>query len=367
MIIKSAELIWVQLRLLSDFVTSQATYSNRPIVLLKITGDQGEQGWGECSALENPFYTSEYLKGAFDVLKNFLLPLVGNKNVNKENVELLLQQVRGNQIAKSAVIMAILDADLRSSGTSLREFLQVPNSKIKPAVSLGIQEDIFQLLQLIDLHVEQGYEYFKLKIRPGYDLGILEAIRNRFPKVGLGVDANGAYNIGDMDLLKTLDDFDLYAIEQPFPKESLFELKELSSGITTPVVLDESIDSFDSALAAIDMGLGSAISIKQAKVGGILEAKKIHDLSKAAGIPNTYGGMFESGLGRGVGLVIASSENFTLPSDLSASSRYFDLDVTELFELKDGFLIPPTGAGMGVEVQESALEKLGAIRYQVDF
>lgn len=366
MIIESAELILVRLRLLSNFVTSQATYSDRPILLLKIIGNQGEQGWGECSAFENPFYTPEYLKGAFEVIKDFLLPLVANRDVNKENVETCLRQVQGHQIAKSAVVMAVLDADLRSNSTSLGEFLQTPNSNVKPAVSLGMQEDVFQLFQIIDLHIEQGYEYFKLKIKPGYDLGVLEAVRDRFPHIGLGVDANGAYGLEDMALVKTLDQFGLYGIEQPFPKGASAESKELTSSIATPVILDESIDSLDSALIAIELGLCSAISIKQSKVGGILEAKRIHDVSKAAGVPNTYGGMLESGLARGAGLVVASSENFTLPCDLSASSRYFDLDITELFELQDGFLVPPTGVGMGGEVQESALEKLGAKRYRVD-
>ena len=209
-------------------------------------------------------------------------------------------------------------------------------------------------------YVQQGYRRLKVKIKPGKDLRYLAAVRKEFPDMALMADANSAYTVEDLDLLRRLDEFNLLMIEQPLDHDDIYEHSLLQRELQTPICLDESIHSLLHAQAALALGSCRVINIKVGRVGGLLPARQIHDLWQAHGIPVWCGGMLETGIGRAANLAIASLPNFTLPGDISASSRYYASDVAApTFALNDDSTITvPTAPGLGVTIDREALARV---------
>ena len=252
-------------------------------------------------------------------------------------------------MAKAALEMAILDAELRAAGLSFGTFLGSVRERVDCGVSVGIHEDLGELLDTVGGYIENGYKRIKLKIEPGHDIEPVAAIRERFgDELLFQVDANTAYTLADAQHLAQLDAFGLLLIEQPLDEDDVRGHAELAKHVKTPICLDESITSARAAADAIAIGACSIVNIKAGRVGGYLEARRIHDLCEANGIPVWCGGMLECGLGRAANVALASLPNFTLPGDTSASGRYFERDVTEPFVLEDGTLAVPEGPGLGV-------------------
>jgi O-succinylbenzoate synthase len=251
-------------------------------------------------------------------------------------------------MAKAALETAVLDAELRAADTPLADYLGARYDRVPAGVAVGITEPIERLVEVVEGFVAQGYARVKLKIEPGRDVDVVRAVRERFPDLPLQVDANGAYAAGDMDALLALDPFELLLVEQPYAADDLLAHAELARCARTPVCLDESIVSAASARAAIALGACSVVNIKAPRVGGYLEARRVHDVCVASAIPVWCGGMLETGIGRAANIALAALPGFTLPGDLSASSRYFARDLTEPFELDGGYLAVPRGAGIGV-------------------
>jgi O-succinylbenzoate synthase len=257
--------------------------------------------------------------------------------------------IRGNAMAKATLEAALLDHQLRAAGVSLATYLGASQSRVVSGVSVGIQPSIDALLRVVRGYLDDGYVRIKLKIEPGHDIEPVRAVRREFgDDLMLQVDANAAYSVEDAAHLARLDEFDLLLIEQPLPEEDVVGHVALSRALRTPVCLDESITSFEVARGALDIGACSIINIKPGRVGGYLEAKRIHDLCLERAVPVWCGGMLETGIGRSANLALAALPGFTLPGDTSASARYFHRDVTSPFELRDGRLDVPTGPGIGV-------------------
>jgi len=261
-------------------------------------------------------------------------------------------------MAKAALEMAILDAELRAAGVSFGQHLGAVRERVDCGVSVGIMDSVPELLEVVGGFLDQGYRRIKLKIEPGWDVEPVGAVRERFGDIALQVDANTAYTLGDAPHLARLDPFGLLLIEQPLPEEDVLAHAELARRITTPVCLDESIVSAGAAADAIALGACSIVNIKPGRVGGYLEARRIHDVCEANGIPVWCGGMLETGLGRAGNVALAALPNFTLPGDTSASERYFHRDITPPFVLDDGRLEVPTGPGLGVDVVQDALDEV---------
>lgn len=343
------ELRRVTLPLVAPFRTSFGTQTKRDILLVKVTTPQAE-GWGECVALANPTYSSEYVAGAQRVLQEFLLPaLFAQSDVDADGVESTLSFVKGHRMAKAAIEMAVLDAELRAAGQSFGSFLGAVHEAVDAGVSVGIMDSIPALLDTVADYVEQGYRRIKLKIEPGWDIEPVRAVRERFGSdLALQVDANTAYTRADGDHLAGLDPFDLLLIEQPLAEDDILGHALLAAKIDTPVCLDESIESAQHAIDAIALGACAIVNIKPGRVGGYLEARRIHDVCVAEGIPVWCGGMLETGLGRAANVALAALPGFTLPGDTSASDRYYRQDITEPLVLEDGQLRVPTGPGLGV-------------------
>jgi O-succinylbenzoate synthase len=347
--IDGVELIRLRMPLVTPFRASVLTMDARDLLLLRVMTPASE-GWGECGALPDPVYSEEYVDGAADVLRKYLVPAVMQAgDVTADQVAPLLARFKGHRMAKAALEMAVLDAELRAGQTSLATALGSTRDSVPCGVSVGIAESIPRLLDVVVSYLDQGYVRIKLKIEPGWDVEPVRAVRERFgDDVLLQVDANAAYTIGDAEQLAKLDPFDLLLIEQPLDEEDLLGHAELARHLRTPICLDESITSAKLAADAITLRACRIVNIKASRVGGYLEARRVHDVCQANDVPVWCGDMIESGIGRAADLALASLPGFTLPGDTSASDRYFRPEITEPFLLVDGHLPVPTGPGIGV-------------------
>lgn len=355
--IEHIELRYVRIPLVVPFRTSYGTSYDRDTFLLKVVTADAE-GWAECAAEPDPLYGPEFLKGAEIVLAEQLVPRVQalGSDLGAERIATVLQPVKGHQMAKHVLETAILDAELKQLGMSFGRYLGAVRRTVPAGVSVGILDSIPEMLDAVGGYLDAGYQRIKLKIEPGWDVDAVRAVRERYgSEVLLQVDANAAYTLADARHLARLDDFDLLLIEQPLADDDMRGHAELARRIRTPVCLDESITSARDAATAIVLGACSVINIKPARVGGYLEARRIHDVAAAHGVPVWCGGMLETGIGRAPNVALAALPNFVLPGDTSASSRYFTRDLTAPFELENGYLSVPTAPGIGVDVLPDVL------------
>ncbi|AGL16836.1 o-succinylbenzoate synthase [Actinoplanes sp. N902-109] len=350
------ELRRVRMPLVAPFRTSFATMTGRDVLLVRaVTADA--EGWGECVAMADPLYSSEYVEAAAEVLRRYLVPaLAARPPVDAVGVGEVLRPYKGHRMAKAALETAVLDAELRAAGRAFARELGATRDRVPCGVSVGIMDSIPQLLDAVEGYLEQGYLRIKLKIEPGWDVAPVRAVRERFgDDVLLQVDANTAYTVGDAPRLAALDPFGLLLIEQPLDEEDLLGHVELSHRVRTPICLDESIVSARAAADAIRLGACRVVNIKPGRVGGYLEARRIHDVCVANGVPVWCGGMLETGLGRAANLALAALPGCTLPGDTSASDRYFRTDLTAPFVLRDGHLPVPDAPGIGVTPDPAVL------------
>jgi O-succinylbenzoate synthase len=343
------ELRRIGMPLVAPFRTSFGTQTRREVLLLRVVTDEAE-GWGECVAMSDPLYSSEYVDAAADVLRRFLVPaLAAAGPLDSYAVAEVLEPFRGHRMAKAALEMGVLDAELRAEGRSFARELGAVHDRVPCGVSVGIMDTVPALLDAVGGYLDEGYLRIKLKIEPGSDVEPVRAVRERFgDDLLLQVDANTAYTLADARHLARLDAFDLLLIEQPLDEEDILGHADLTRQIRTPVCLDESIVSARSAAAAIRLGACAIVNIKPGRVGGYLEARRIHDVCAAHGIAVWAGGMLETGLGRAANVALAALPGFTLPGDTSGSARYYRTDITDPFVLDDGHLAVPSAPGLGV-------------------
>lgn len=352
--------------LVSPFTTSFGTETVREVIIVTAETPDG-RGWGEVVTQSEPSYSSEYTQGAWDVLTRFLAPaLLARRTVAPEEVAGALHHVVGHRMAKAGLELAVIDAALRAENRSFGEYLGAEKDRVPSGVSVGIQSDPRALVAAVGGYLDEGYVRIKIKIKPGRDIDDTAAVRAAFGGIPLQVDANSAYTLQDADTLAELDRFDLLLIEQPLQEDDLVDHATLAKRLSTPVCLDESIVSDKAAADALALGSAAIINIKAGRVGGYLEAVAIHDRALAAGVPVWCGGMLETGIGRAANAALAALPGFTLPGDISASARFYTRDiVTEPAVIEDGHVRVPTGAGLGVEIDEAALEEFTVRRVYI--
>ncbi len=359
--VECVELRRVSLPLAAPFRTSYGTQHHRDLLLVAVHGPES-QGWGECVAMNEPLYTAEYVDGAHAVTRAHLAPrLLSGKDVRADDVAGALSAVKGHRMAKAALEMAVLDAELRAVGQSLATRLGAVHDRVPSGVSIGLPSTrrVDELLDAVAGSIEAGYLRVKLKIEPGFDVDAVRAVRERFgPDLALQVDANAAYTLDDAGHLARLDPFGLLLIEQPLAEDDLAGHAELARRIATPVCLDESITSATTAADAIRRGACSVVNIKAGRVGGYLEARRVHDVCQQLGAAAWCGGMLETGLGRAANLALAALPGFVLPGDISASDRYWRRDLTEPFVLRGGYIDLPRGPGLGVAPDPAFLDEV---------
>jgi O-succinylbenzoate synthase len=357
--IDAVELRLVRVPLKEPFRTSFGTDLEKEAILVRAETPDGD-GWGECVAGPDPGYSEEFNEAAWAALRRFLVPLLlAAGEFDPARVPGILSPVRGNPMAKASLEAAILDAASKGRSESLAEFLGGTRDAVEVGVSIGIQDSVDRLVEVVAGYAAEGYARIKLKIEPGFDLEPVRAVREAFPEAAMSVDANGAYEYPrDAGSIRALEEFGLVMIEQPLGPGDLAGHAALQREIETPVCLDESIRSEDDARFAMDMGACRIVNIKPGRVGGLLQAVRIHDLARDRGVPVWCGGMLETGIGRAANLALASLPGFTLPADISASGRYFDRDLTKPVVLgRGGTIEVPSGPGIGAEPLADRLEE----------
>ena len=344
----------MRLPLVRFFETSFGRIHDRPFVLVTVDGE-GLQGFGECVADANPFYSSETTGTAWHVIAEFIAPLVlGRELGHPRELFGALRIIRGHNMAKAAIEMAAWDLFARQQGVPLCRALGGSSDFIEhgiaSGVSIGIQDSFEQLSERVAIERAAGYRRIKIKIKPGWDLAAVETIRTRFGDIPLMVDANAAYHLDDAEHLSALDAFDLMMIEQPLDYDDVSDHAALQDRIRTPICLDESLHTVKIAGEAIRIGACRIINIKPGRVGGHTQSIALHDLAAEHAIPVWHGGMLESGIGRAHNIHLSTLANFTLPGDVAASRRYFapDLIDPEIEVRPDGTIAVPTGPGIGV-------------------
>jgi O-succinylbenzoate synthase len=357
--IEQIELFHLRMPLRSPFETSFGRSLSRDCVLILVKAD-GLEGYGECVADWEPGYSSETVGTEWHILKEFILPLMVESEINHpQDFCEKVKWIRGHRMAKAGLEMALWDLYGKQVGRSLKALLGGQRERVEVGVSVGVQESPEKLVEVVDEYLRQGYRRIKLKIKPGRDVTDVQAVRQAFPTVRLQVDANSAYTLEDAQSLKPLDELNLLLIEQPLDEEDLWDHRLLQRDFKTPICLDESILSLQHARQALEMGSCRIINIKAGRVGGLSEAVAIHDLCLSKGVAVWCGGMLETGVGRASNLSLASLPGFTLPGDISATDRYYEEDVTEeRFILnQDSTIDVPEKAGLGVTLNYQALKK----------
>lgn len=358
--IERIELFLLKLPYVHFFETSLGREEDREFIVVKVFAE-GIFGYGEVVADKRPSYSYETTWTAWHVLSDYLIPLIFKKSIlNPQDFYGEAKAFRGHPMAKAGLELALWDLRAKQANLPLWRLYKGVREEIPSGVSVGIQGSVTELLERIQDFLQLGYQRVKLKIKPGWDIEVLREVRKQFPRIKLQADANGAYTLEDKKTLKRLDEFDLAMLEQPFPPYDLWDHSQLQKELKTPVCLDESILSMESARKAHEMGSCRIINIKVGRVGGIAEAVKIHDFCEEKAIPVWCGGMLESGIGRVHNLHLATLPNFKFPNDLSASRRYYAEDLIEPpVELtKKGTIKVPDAPGIGVSVQEERINKV---------
>ena len=350
----------IQMPLVHFFETSFGRVYSRRILLLTAHCD-GIDGWSECVAGEDPFYSSEWIETAWPVIQHYLAPAVLGRTLTsaRESVH-WMAKVRGHQMAKAAVENALWDAEAQQKQQPLWKLLGGSRREIQCGVSIGIQDSVEQLLQKIETELASGYRRIKVKVKPGWDINVLERIRSRWSEILLSCDANSAYTMDDVEHLRKFDQFNLLMIEQPLWNDDVYYHARLQRELRTAICLDESIRHVRDAANAIETGACRIINVKVGRVGGFTEAKKIHDLCQANKIPVWCGGMLESGIGRAHNVALSTLENFRLPGDVSASKRYWKEDIVEpeVEVSAQGTIAISDAPGTGYRMRQDLIEKL---------
>lgn len=363
--LEHVELRRIGLPLVTPFRTSFGEQTARDILLVRVElrADDGtiSEGWGECVALSEPSYSPEYVDGAQHVITHHLLPRVWDLDeLRAADIAPALAKLHGHPMAKGALEMAVLDAELRAADQSFADLLGVARERIPSGVSVGIFPSVDGLLEQVQRYVDEGYVRIKLKIEPGFDIEPVGAVREMIGvEMPLQVDANTAYSRTDGAHLARLDEFGLLLIEQPLAEEDVIGHAQLAARVDTPICLDESLVSAATTADAIELGACEIANIKPGRVGGYLEAVRIHDLCVDRDVPVWCGGMLETGIGRAANAALAALPGFTLPGDISASTRFYADDiVTDPISIVDGHVMVPRSAGLGFEVDRDFLDRV---------
>ncbi len=350
----------MRLPLVHFFETSFGRIHERHILLVTVHSD-GPEGWGECVADNAPFYSSEWTATVWETIKHYLAPAVLNRTLDRAgDCASLMARVRGHRMAKAAIENALWDAEAKQRNIPLWKLLGGTRSEIECGVSIGIQDSIEQLLDKIAIELAAGYRRIKVKVKPGWDLNVLECIRSRWPAILLSCDANSAYTLDDIEHLRRFDASRLLMIEQPLWHDDIYCHAKLQRELKTAICLDESITNVRDAMQAVETGACRILNVKVGRVGGFSEAINIHDLCAAHGVPVWCGGMLESGIGRAHNIALSTLQNFSLPGDVSASQRYWKEDVIEP-EVKvspQGTIAIQDVPGAGYRIRTDLIEKL---------
>ncbi|MEW6362957.1 MAG: o-succinylbenzoate synthase [Pyrinomonadaceae bacterium] len=366
--ISSIELTEINLPLVHFFETSFGRTYERRIILVRVIDEDGADGWGEITCGELPGYSDEWTDSAWVTVEKILAPMVVGKQVDSAaGIWDLMKWVRGHRMAKSGIETACWDLEAKKASVPLWRHLGGVRKEIECGVSIGIQDTVSQLLDKIETELNAGYRRIKIKIAPGWDYDVIAAVRKHFGDIPLMGDANSAYSLSDLDLLKSLDEFGLMMLEQPLGYDDIVDHATLQAAIKTPICLDEPIKSPDDARKAIQLKSGKIINLKNGRVGGHTQSKLVEKICRENSIPVWCGGMLESGIGRAHNIAISTLSGYTLPGDVSASKRYWTEDVIEpeVEVSAKGTICVPEEPGIGYKVRTDRINKIAVRKTRI--
>lgn len=367
--LKKIELREIEMPLINSFETSFGTATGRRVLIVRVCDKDGASGWGECTAMNHPFYNHETIDTAWSIINGFIAPMLAAADVSSAaEVSVELAAIQGNRMATGAVETAVWDLESKLENKPLWQHLGGTKTEISCGVSIGLQKSPEVLLEVVSRELESGYQRIKLKIKPGHDIELVKIIRKHFPDIQLSVDANSAYRLNDdVKIFEELDDYNLLMIEQPLEAGDLVDHAKLQKRLKTRICLDESITTLRDTRHALELDACRIINIKLGRVGGHSEAKAIQSYAENKNIPVWCGGMLETGIGRAHNIAMSTLSGFTLPGDVSASARYWEEDIIEppVMVSPQGTITVPTTPGIGYEVKENLIEKLTVKRDKI--
>lgn len=357
--IKEIKLHKMNMRMKDPFSTSFGTVQDKEFFIIEAIDHDGNRGFGESVAFTSPWYSEETVKTNEHIMEDFLIPLLQKSEIqHPDDVFEIFRPIRKNNMAKAALEGAIWDLYAKREKIPLATAIGGNKKEIDVGISIGIQPTVKDLIKVIEHYIEIGYKRMKIKIKPGWDVDVLKEVRQAFPDTPIMADANSAYTLKDLEHLKQLDDLDLMMIEQPLAHDDIIDHAALQKELNTPICLDESIHSLEDTKKAIQLGSCKIINIKIGRVGGLSEAKRIHDYCEAHGIDVWCGGMLEAGVGRAHNIALTTLSNFTMPGDTAGSSRYWEKDIiSPEVIVKNGVIEVPEKPGIGYDVDETALQQ----------
>ncbi|MCM3571231.1 o-succinylbenzoate synthase [Neobacillus mesonae] len=366
--IAAIELFVIEMPLKSPFISHLGTVQNREGIIIKIIDKDGTSGYGEGVAFSTPWYTEETVKTSLHIMMDILIPLLQQNPIDHpEQAAQLFQFVRRNHMAKAGLETALWDLYAKKKGQPLSKIIGGTRKKIASGVVVAV-DSLAKALKQIESYLEEGYQRIKVKINPQQDYDFLSEIRKRYPNLPIMADANSAYTLNDIEKLKALDELDLMMIEQPLGVDDIIEHAKLQKEIQTPICLDESIVTFEDARKAVELGSCKVINIKAGRVGGLVESKRIHDYCYEHGVPVWCGGMIEFGISRAQNIALASLPGFTIPGDISASSRFWDEDIImPAVNVENGYVSVPEAPGIGYSINEKRLKETTTFKKIIKF
>jgi O-succinylbenzoate synthase len=356
---------WVRIPLHEPFRISSGEVAVKDAILVELVAGGGGSGWGEASPMAGAFYSSETPEGTWEFLrKRLVASFLARPELDPRRCLERLEEFSCEPFAKAGLEGAVWDLCAKENARPLWAALGGGKRPIASGAAVGLMPTLSMLLDRVARFLADGYRRIKIKIMPGQDVALVRAIRQRFGDIPLMVDANAAYRFEDWPVFRELDGFGLMMIEQPLARQALAEHAELQRRLRTPICLDESADSLESIRTIIRMGSARILNIKVQRMGGLWPARQAHDAAQAAGIPCWLGTMPELGIASAQGLHLATLPNFTYPSDVEASARWYVGDIiAPLIEVAaDGFIHLPDGDGMGYRVAAGEIE-----RYRIRF
>jgi o-succinylbenzoate synthase len=361
--IQEVNLHIIKMPLKAPFSTSIGTVMEREAIIVEVIDEDGITGFGEVVAFSTPWYTEETVKTAYHILKDILIPLLYKQHVlHPKELSDRFQSIRGNQMAKAGLETAIWDLYAKQQEKPLWNVIGGTRDFVPAGVVVGTQ-DSSEAIESIARYLQEGYKRVKIKIKPGHDYSLIREIRTRYPNLDLMVDANSAYTLKDISVLKALDEFNLMMIEQPLAIDDIVEHAYLQKELKTPICLDESIVSINDAKSAIHLKSCGVINIKIGRVGGLWNAIQMHDLCLEHNIKVWCGGMIEFGISKAHNIALATKEGFTIPGDISSSSRYWEQDIINPeIRLENGEIQVPLSNGIGFEINQNRLNDITILK-----
>ncbi|KHE68249.1 o-succinylbenzoate synthase [Halobacillus sp. BBL2006] len=364
--IKKVVLRQIKLPLTSPFQTHQGTITDRSLIIVELEDHSGRRGYGEVTAFATPFYTYETTSTAWRVLIDFLIPQIPFEDLQHPGqLAESYKSIQGHPMAKAGLEGAMWDLYSKQQGESLSEVIGGTQKKVSAGAVLSLSESLESDIKRLK---ETGYKRYKLKIKSGQEEGLIRAVKRVDPELPIMIDANGMYSEEDIPHLLELDRYGLMMIEQPFQAGDFYLHQNLQQQMKTPICLDESVMSYHDAMQAVELSSCEIINVKISRVGGLTEALRIHDFCREKNIPVWCGGMVESGVSKAHNLALASLPNFSIPGDLSSSTRYFAKDIIKPgIEVENGEIEVPDQPGIGVEIDYDYLSEVTLTTYQFNF